>query len=244
MKLKLHTATRAEERSTQKQPTQLNMVAAWGTEPGDRPSSNPNPASSSFFSRPRSECICELTPSRAGLQLAAPLTSARKSLDIHRGSVQNNIRSGPTEPTLNTSNTHEPGGGRRREEEGGGTAAQTRVKSPASPRSLETSPDVTRDVCHTQTRVRCCHIRAGGGAGGGAGSAQTHQNTHEPSWSRSAQLCSRPNTLCLRTDRSGSASVRLDTVKLETVKVFTSGCYFQSKALREEALRSPTSLDS
>lgn len=97
---------------------------------------------------------------------------------------------------------------------------------------------MTRDVCHTQTRVRRCHIRAGGGAGGGAGgvagSVQSHQNTHEPSWSRSAQLCSRPNTRCLRTDRSGSA--RLDTVKLKRVKVATSGCDFQSKALGEEVL--------
>lgn len=56
MKLKLQTATRAEERSTQKQPTQLNMVAARGRKPAKRPKSTPN-LTSSFFSLPRSECI-------------------------------------------------------------------------------------------------------------------------------------------------------------------------------------------
>lgn len=57
MKLKLQTATRTEERSTQKQPTQLNMVAARATKPTERPKSTPNRTSSSFFSLPRSECI-------------------------------------------------------------------------------------------------------------------------------------------------------------------------------------------
>ncbi|CAG00406.1 unnamed protein product [Tetraodon nigroviridis] len=57
MKLKLQTATRAEERSTQKQPTQLNMVAARGRKPAKRPKSTPKLTSSSFFSLPRSECI-------------------------------------------------------------------------------------------------------------------------------------------------------------------------------------------
>lgn len=56
MKLKLQTATRAEESSTQKQPTQLNMVAVWGRKPAKRPKSTPN-LTSSFFSLPRSECI-------------------------------------------------------------------------------------------------------------------------------------------------------------------------------------------
>lgn len=57
MKLKLQTATRAEDRSTQKQPTQLNMVAARARKPAERPKSTPNLTSSSFFSLPRSECI-------------------------------------------------------------------------------------------------------------------------------------------------------------------------------------------
>lgn len=60
MKLKLQTATRAEDRSTQKQPTQLNMVAARGRKPAKRPKSSPNltfSSSSSFFPLHRSECI-------------------------------------------------------------------------------------------------------------------------------------------------------------------------------------------
>lgn len=54
IKLKLQIATRAEDRRTQKQPTQLNILAAWGNEQlGD--SSIPTPAS--FFFRSSNECI-------------------------------------------------------------------------------------------------------------------------------------------------------------------------------------------
>lgn len=83
MKLKLQTATRAEERSTQKQPTQLNMVAARATKPSERPKSTPNRTSSSFFSLPRSECIWSSHLQERDFNL---VRSARAALCVSRAS--------------------------------------------------------------------------------------------------------------------------------------------------------------
>lgn len=103
MKLKLQTATRAEERSTQKQPTQLNMVAALGSKPAKRPKWSPN-LTSSFFSLPRSECIWSSRLQERDVNL---VRSARAVLCVSRASG-NSARNRPkhiSKVSVNSSHT-------------------------------------------------------------------------------------------------------------------------------------------
>lgn len=86
IKLKLQTATRADDRRTQKQPTQLNILAAWGKGLGDR--SIPTPAS--FFFLSSNECIWSSL-----VQVDRKLTNSLTS-DNHHFLKNNDISLTPT----------------------------------------------------------------------------------------------------------------------------------------------------
>lgn len=122
------------------------MVAAWGRKPGDRPRSIPNPAaSSSFFSRPRSECIWSSRLQGAGLQLQP---SDRISTGNHPQIQKNNnpvfgcawVQNIWSGPTVHRCPEHISGGSGGSGSCGGsgGDALKSQVTLPSSaPRRLE-----------------------------------------------------------------------------------------------------------
>lgn len=127
------------------------MVAAWGRKPGDRPRSIPKPtASSSFFSRPRSECIWSSRLQGAGLQLQPSDRIStgyypQRPKEKKKHAWVKNIWSGPTAHRCPEHISGGSGGSGSCGGGGGGDALKSQVTLPFSaPRRLE-----------PQERARC-----------------------------------------------------------------------------------------